>query len=88
VERHRPDEPHWYVSHLAVAPEAQGRGIGGRLLDHGLRRADANHVGTYLETANPANLAFYARHGLREVGLVDVAGAPPVWLLWRPAGGG
>lgn len=81
----RPDEPHWYLSHLAVAPSAQSRGVGSRLLRAGLVRADAEGVGVHLETANPANLAFYARHGFCEVGSVEVRSAPPVWLLWRPA---
>jgi ribosomal protein S18 acetylase RimI-like enzyme len=81
----RPEEPHWYLSHLAVAPQAQGRGVGGRLLRAGLAGAEADGVGVYLETANPANLPFYGRHGLTQVGTVEVGSAPPVWLLWRPA---
>lgn len=81
----RPDEAHWYLSHLAVAPAAHARGIGSGLLRDGLARADTEGVGVYLETANPANLAFYDRHGFDQVGRVEVRSAPPVWLLWRPA---
>lgn len=85
VAEHRPAEPHWYLSHLAVTPAAQGRGIGARLLYGGVSRAVAGGVGVHLETANPANLGFYRSHGFREVGVVEVRDAPPVWLLWRPA---
>lgn len=85
VARARPAEPHWYLSHLAVAPGAQGNGIGGRLLDGGIRRAERDAVGVYLETANSANLPFYTAHGFAEVRTVARLPAPPVWLLWRPA---
>lgn len=83
VEARRPRRPHWYLSHLAVQPLAQGRGIGGRLLAAGLDRAAADGVGVYLETANPANRRFYRRHGLDEAGTIEVPGAPPVWVFER-----
>lgn len=85
VAARRPREPHWYLSHLAVAPGTQGRGVGGRLLQAGVERAVRDHVGVYLETANPANRGFYGARGFTEVGVVEVGSAPPVWLLWRPA---
>ncbi len=82
VLRHHPVEPHWYLSHLAVAPSERGRGIGRALVEAGLRRALAENVGAYLETANPENLAFYQRIGFSQIGLTRVTGAPPVWMLW------
>lgn len=85
VARGRPAEPHWYLSHLAVAPGAQGRGIGGSLLRRGTSRAAADGVGAYLETSNPDNLGFYGSHGFDVVDVVEVGSAPPVWLLWRGA---
>lgn len=85
IVRCRPQEPHWYLSHLAVAPGCRGRGLGRELLEIGKANARADGTGVYLETANPSNLTFYARSGFREAGVVDHAGAPPVWLLWRPA---
>jgi len=83
VLRQRPSEPHWYLSHLAVRPDRQGRGLGWALLEWGLERADREGVGTYLETTNPDNLAFYRAAGHAQVGLVRVGGAPKVWTLWR-----
>jgi ribosomal protein S18 acetylase RimI-like enzyme len=81
VEAARPVEPHWYLSHLAVAPEAQGAGHGSRLLSAGLERAIDGGVGVYLETANEGNLSFYERHGIDRVGSVEVRGAPTVFLF-------
>ncbi len=80
----RPTEPHWYLSHLAVDVGRQRAGIGRRLLDFGIQRAAGDGVGVYLETANPTNLAFYDSAGFRQVGIVRVPEAPPVWLLWLP----
>jgi len=83
VLRLRPDEPHWYLSHLAVRPGDQGQGFGRTLLRWGIERADKDGVGTYLETANPDNLPFYRAAGYSQVGLVRVESAPKVWTLWR-----
>jgi ribosomal protein S18 acetylase RimI-like enzyme len=83
VLRQRPREPHWYLTHLAVRPGDQGRGLGRILLQWGIERADEEGVGTYLETANPDNLPFYRAAGYSQVGLVRVDDAPNVWTLWR-----
>ena len=83
VLRQRPEEPHWYLAHLAVRPGDQGRGLGRALLLWGIERADEDGVGTYLETTNPDNLPFYRAAGYSQAGLVRVAGAPNVWTLWR-----
>lgn len=83
IEAARPVEPHWYLSHLAVAPVARGKGLGSRLLTVGLVGAAEAGVGVYLETANPANLPFYERHGLERVGALEVGDAPTVFLLRR-----
>lgn len=85
LERH-PTEPHWYLSHLAVASSERGRGIGRALLEAGLEEAARDGVGAYLETANPANLPFYRAAGFRQVGTVKMPGAPEVWLLWHAPG--
>jgi ribosomal protein S18 acetylase RimI-like enzyme len=64
-----PADDHLLLENVAVAPQAQGRGIGGRLLRlaedlaraHGLRE-----VRLYTNEAMTENLAYYPRHGYRE----------------------
>ncbi|MFQ1001007.1 GNAT family N-acetyltransferase [Modestobacter sp. SSW1-42] len=58
------DVPAAYLHFLAVAPDAQGRGLGGRLLDRVVARTRADGVLLRLDTTNPANLPFYRAHGL------------------------
>jgi ribosomal protein S18 acetylase RimI-like enzyme len=53
----------WYLSIVAVAPEAQGRGVGAALLAPTLAQADAAMAGCYLETFNPRSVRFYQRLG-------------------------
>jgi ribosomal protein S18 acetylase RimI-like enzyme len=53
----------WYLSIVAVAPRAQGRGLGARLLAPTLAEADAAMAVCYLETFNPRSLHFYERLG-------------------------
>lgn len=69
-------QPHWYLLTLAVHPDHQGRGFGGRLVRHGLSRAEREGLPCYLETSNPKNIAFYERLGFR----VTATGCP------RPGG--
>ena len=59
------DVPAAYLHFLAVAPGAQGRGLGTQLLDRVLARSRADGVPLRLDTTNPANLPFYEAHGLR-----------------------
>lgn len=84
VARHHPATPHWYLSHLGVAPDRQGEGLGGALVTAGTDLADAEGMGAYLETTNPDNLAFYRAAGFETARTVEVRGAPEVWLMWRP----
>jgi len=53
----------WYLSIIAIAPEAQGRGYGARLLAPTLAEADAATAICYLETFNPRSMRFYERLG-------------------------
>ncbi len=51
----------WYLSIVAVAPQAQGRGLGARLLGPTLVEADSAGVICYLETFNVRTRGFYER---------------------------
>jgi GNAT superfamily N-acetyltransferase len=80
-----PREPHWYLPWMGVRPEAQGKGIGAALLATGLARADADGMPAYLEATNRRNAGFYARHGFAVLNVVELAGYPEIFGMWRPA---
>src|SRR3954468_19008941 len=55
----------WYLSILGIAPAAQDRGIGARLLAPTLAEADAAGATCFLETFTPPSVGFYERLGFR-----------------------
>lgn len=67
MHRARAPLPHDYLMQLAVDPQRQGAGLGGALLEEGLRRAAAAGRAVWLETTNLRNVPFYERHGLVEI---------------------
>jgi GNAT superfamily N-acetyltransferase len=52
---------------VVVAPSAQGRGIGKRLIEPTLAEADDAGVDCYLETFDRRNPAFYQRLGFSAI---------------------
>ena len=57
------DDDAWYLSIVAVAPAAQGQGLGRKLLEPMIAEADRVSATCYLETFSPRNLSFYERLG-------------------------
>jgi ribosomal protein S18 acetylase RimI-like enzyme len=57
--------PHWYLWFIGVEAACQGQGIGGRLLQPILARADAGGLPCYLETGGERNVRFYEKHGFK-----------------------
>jgi ribosomal protein S18 acetylase RimI-like enzyme len=82
-ERHPAQPPHWYLAVLGTDPSAQGQGLGSAVLRLVLERCDADGVGAYLESSKERNVDFYARHGFRATGRIELPGGPPVWPMWR-----
>jgi ribosomal protein S18 acetylase RimI-like enzyme len=86
---HPMDRPHAYLWFLGVTPEAQGHGIGSRLLKAKLDQLDADGVPAFLETATTRNVALYRRHGFDVISEYRPApDAPQIWAMWREAAGG
>ena len=84
---HPKDRPHDYLSFLGVRPEAQGHGVGSRLLAGETVRLDAAGRHAYLETGNPRTLGLYGSHGFRVIGEFRPGGdGPQMWALWREPG--
>ncbi|WP_304176160.1 N-acetyltransferase [Phenylobacterium aquaticum] len=87
MDHHHPmDRPHVYLWFLGVRPEAQGMGVGSRLLADGLARIDAVGLPSYLESTNAANVPLYRRYGYEVTQEYRPrADAPPIWAMWRDA---
>lgn len=89
VEKAHHGDPHWYLVVLSVRPEHQRHGLGSRLVEPVLERADRDGVVCRLETSDPANVGFYERFGFEVVGpaLSVLAGGPDLIAMRRPVGG-
>jgi GNAT superfamily N-acetyltransferase len=78
---------HWHVHMMAVAPELQGRGIGGRFLSRVLsqRTATQAELPTVLTTHLERNVSFYRQAGFQVVGerTLQPPGSTsyPVWSM-------
>jgi ribosomal protein S18 acetylase RimI-like enzyme len=80
---YHPQEPHWYLPLIGVAPSQQGRGVGSALLRHALEIADCDRLPAYLESSNPRNLPLYERHGFALLGTIQHGSSPPVFPMLR-----
>ncbi len=78
-----PHEPHWHLAFIGVDPTRRGKGTGAALLRYALARIDEQHLHSYLESSNPANISLYERHGFEVVSEVRVGGSPPLFPMVR-----
>jgi GNAT superfamily N-acetyltransferase len=75
------------VLHLiGVRPRSAGSGIGSTLIRRRLVEFDRVGRAVYLESSNPRNHTFYARHGFRPVADVQLGdGGPSITCMLRPS---
>ena len=87
VEREHRHDASWYLVVLSVRPEAQRRGLGTQLIEPVLAHADRAGVPCRLDTADPANVAYYSRFGFTVVdpALWVFRDGPPLIRMHRPA---
>jgi ribosomal protein S18 acetylase RimI-like enzyme len=77
-----PDEPFWYLDHIAVETKHRGMGVGAALIRHGLDLADRAGVPAFLETGRSGNVAYYERRGFRTIADGDApGGGPHIWFM-------
>jgi ribosomal protein S18 acetylase RimI-like enzyme len=82
--RHDPKDPHCHLGPIGIDPNAQGRGIGQRLMSLYCEDLDRTATAGYLETDRPENVAFYQRFGFEVTHEMPVVGTPN-FLMRRPA---
>ena len=84
VEKAHPKAPHYYLEFLGTQRDRQSKGVGSAVISHVLGRADTEGIPAYLESSNPRNIPFYARHGFEVRDEVTCGkGAPVVTTMWR-----
>jgi ribosomal protein S18 acetylase RimI-like enzyme len=86
VDRLRPPDPHVYLYLLGVAPGAQRRGVGTRLVDAVIEHATQRGLPVHLETMSPRNPPFYERHGFVVERECELPGGMRAWLMRRSPG--
>jgi GNAT superfamily N-acetyltransferase len=82
-DEYRPKEPHWTLELIAVDPSAQGKGLGGILMNFGLALCDRQKMPTYFASSNPRNLSFYERLGFERVAEVRMPDMPTMYPMIR-----
>jgi GNAT superfamily N-acetyltransferase len=84
MEKHHPEEPHWYLMLIGSDPSVRGAGFGQALMRSRLDRCDAEGVPAYLENSNPRNESYYLRFGFEVTGEITLPdGGPSMWPMWR-----
>jgi GNAT superfamily N-acetyltransferase len=76
-----PKDEHVFLWFLAVDPAHQRSGVGRALLHHVFGQAEAP---VYLDTANPANVPYYASFGFEELGRAALPRGATMWFMRRP----
>jgi GNAT superfamily N-acetyltransferase len=82
--RHDPRQPHLHFGPLAVLAPYQGQGVGSALLHRFCQIADAQQLGSYLETDKEENVVLYQKFGFRVVSTDTLLGVKN-WFMWRDA---
>jgi GNAT superfamily N-acetyltransferase len=84
MEKHHPEEPHWYLMIIGSDPSVRGAGFGQALMRSRLDHCDAEHAPAYLEATKPELPAYYMRFGFEVTGEIKLPnGGPSMWPMWR-----
>ncbi len=75
-----PEEPHWYLAVLGVAPWARGRGWGRALVEALGQLVAQQPAPIYLEADRPQSVRFYQALGFENRAEIDVLGVRCVCL--------
>ena len=78
-----PDEPHWHLTAVAVAPAAQNQGLGRKVMKPLLDQCDRQGVPAYLEATTRRSRTLYERLGFEVTSTLGPVGGPKLALMWR-----
>ena len=82
--KYDPNEMHWHIGPIGIAPELQRRGFGSELIASSLEIVDGEHEPAYLETDRMDNVRFYQHFGFSIVAEQKINGVRN-WFMWRVA---
>jgi GNAT superfamily N-acetyltransferase len=77
----------WTLAAAGVLPEAQGHGLGTAVCRAGLGWLDERGLPCVLQTSAARNVGLYRRLGFETLSAHATPGGPPLWTMYRPAGG-
>jgi len=86
MEMTHPQTPHYYFVAVGTEPRCQGQGLGTAVMREVLKRADAEHVGAYLEASTERNMMWYKTLGFVVQKVIKCGSendAPLMWAMWR-----
>jgi GNAT superfamily N-acetyltransferase len=84
MDKHHPQEPHYYLHAIGARLENQGEGIGSALLKQVTRLCDGQQKPAYLESSSARNVELYQRHGFEVFAEQPIGeGGPPLFFMWR-----
>jgi ribosomal protein S18 acetylase RimI-like enzyme len=84
-EHKKEDKRHYYLMVIGVEPEFQQKGIGSRLMQVGLKKANDEKLECFLETVTPEDVRFYEKHNFKAFHNNKFAKDQQFWLMKRPA---
>lgn len=82
-EHKKMNRRHYYLMVIAVEPELQGKGIGSRLMEVGLKKADNDGLECFLETVTPEDVQFYRKHNFNVIFNKGFGLKDQYWIMTR-----
>lgn len=82
-EHRKLDKRHYYLMIMGVEPEFQQKGIGSRLIQVGLKKADDEKLECYLETVTSEDVKFYLKHNFEVIFNKEFGEKNQFWLMKR-----
>lgn len=82
-EHKKMKQRHYYLMVIGVEPEFQGKGIGSRLMQVGLQKADNDNLDSFLETVTEVDVRFYEKFNYKTTLNQGFAEDSQFWLMKR-----